>query len=154
MIGCLESSRLKGERLRDGHFETLNALHRDARVMATLGGVRPPEETRAFLGRQLAHWDEHGFGLLMFFAKADAAFVARAGLRRVRIGGREEVELAYAVAADHWGHGYATELGQALLDAGFGELGLDEIVYFTWSENRASRRVMEKLGFVPRAGSH
>ena len=148
MIDSLETARLRGERLREDHFETLSALHQDAKVMATLGGLRTTRETRVFLGKQLAHWDEHGFGLLIFCAKADGAFVARAGLRRLHIGGRDEVELAYVVAADHWGRGYATELGRALLEYGFCDLGLAEIACYTGQCNAASRRVMEKLGFV------
>jgi ribosomal-protein-alanine N-acetyltransferase len=47
---------------------------------------------------------------------------------------------------ERWGEGLATELALASIDAGFGTLGLDELIAFTLIHNRASRRVMEKAG--------
>jgi RimJ/RimL family protein N-acetyltransferase len=46
--------------------------------------------------------------------------------------------------------GFATEAARAALEFGFSEVGLDEIVSFTWTENAASLRVMEKLGMKRR----
>ncbi|MGH2968657.1 MAG: GNAT family N-acetyltransferase [Solirubrobacteraceae bacterium] len=43
--------------------------------------------------------------------------------------------------------GFATELGAASVRHAFEQLALDVVVAFTLPDNRASRRVMEKLGF-------
>ena len=56
------------------------------------------------------------------------------------------VEIGWRLAAEHWGHGYATEAARAVLAFGFERLGLPEIVSFTTTANVRSRRVMEKLG--------
>ena len=56
------------------------------------------------------------------------------------------VEIGWRLAAEHWGHGYATEAARAVLAYGFERLGLAEIVSFTTTANVRSRRVMEKLG--------
>jgi ribosomal-protein-alanine N-acetyltransferase len=74
-------------------------------------------------------------------------FVRRAGLRNTRVGGNDEVELAYALAAEYWDRGLATEMAQAILKLAFERLGLTNVVCFTLPTNRASRRVMEKVGF-------
>ena len=58
------------------------------------------------------------------------------------------VEAAWRLARPYWGRGYAYEAARAAIDDGFGRLGLDEIVAFTVPANRASRRVMEKLGMT------
>ena len=58
------------------------------------------------------------------------------------------VEMGWRLAADAWGHGYATEAARAALAFGFGELGLREIVSFTVPHNLRSRRVMEKIGMT------
>jgi RimJ/RimL family protein N-acetyltransferase len=58
------------------------------------------------------------------------------------------VELGYAIVAERWGEGLATELGAAAIEIGFRDLDLEEIVAFTLPNNVASRRVMEKLGFA------
>ena len=55
-------------------------------------------------------------------------------------------ELGWLVAPQHQGQGLATEAARALLDLCFGPLGLRRVVASTLEDNRASARVMEKLG--------
>lgn len=50
------------------------------------------------------------------------------------------------LARSYWGHGFATEAGEATLRFGFTTLHLNEIVAFTAVANLGSRRVMERLG--------
>jgi RimJ/RimL family protein N-acetyltransferase len=140
--------RLSASRLDADDFDTLCALHRDPAVMAMIGGVRSDERTRAYLAANIEHWREHGFGLWIFRDPATRAFVGRGGLRHIVLEGQSEVEVAYALARDAWGKGYATEIARASLDVGFRLLGLQDIVAFALPENQASRRVMEKVGFA------
>lgn len=56
------------------------------------------------------------------------------------------VETGWRLARAHWGQGYATEAARAALMHGFGPLGLREIVAYAAVGNRASRRVMERIG--------
>jgi [ribosomal protein S5]-alanine N-acetyltransferase len=119
-------------------------MHRDAAVMATLGGPRSDERTREFLRRNLGHWTEHGFGLWLARSRS-GQFVGRGGLRHVHVGGVAEIELAYALMPAFWGRGLATELATALLQIAFDQLAIAQVVAFTITTNVASRRVMEKL---------
>lgn len=61
---------------------------------------------------------------------------------------RGQIVLGYWIAAAHWGLGYATEAARAVLDFGFGWLGLAGIGAQYYEENQASGRVLAKLGFV------
>jgi RimJ/RimL family protein N-acetyltransferase len=54
--------------------------------------------------------------------------------------------LGYWIGVPYWGNGYATEAGRAVLDHGFGELGLNRVYAHCFARNPASRRVLEKLG--------
>jgi ribosomal-protein-alanine N-acetyltransferase len=56
-------------------------------------------------------------------------------------------EIGYALARAHWGHGYVTEGLQAMVDHGFGALGLNRIEADIDPRNAASARVLEKIGF-------
>ena len=56
------------------------------------------------------------------------------------------VEIAWRLASQYWGFGYATEAAKAVFDYGYKELNLKEIVSFTVPENKRSIRVMEKIG--------
>jgi [ribosomal protein S5]-alanine N-acetyltransferase len=142
------TGRLLGERLRPHHLEEMRTLHRDPVAMATLGGLRDDEDTRRWLGVNLGHWERHGFGLWVFRDRADGRFVGRGGLRHVEVEGRDEVEVAYALVPAFWGRGLATEIACVSVATAFGPPGLGSVIAFTLPENRRSRRVMEKAGFV------
>ena len=58
-----------------------------------------------------------------------------------------EVELTYALGRDSWKKGYATEMGQALIEYGLEELGIGRIIQGVRSENRNSVKLMQRLGF-------
>lgn len=146
-IITFRTDRLIAERLRGEDLDELCRMHHDPRVMATLGGLRSDEQTQQFLRDNLRHWDRHGYGLWMFRAKAGGRFVGRGGLRHVHVGGHDEVELAYALMAEFWGSGLATEMAKAIVTVAFAHLGMADIVAFTLATNQASRRVMEKVGF-------
>ena len=58
------------------------------------------------------------------------------------------VDFGYRLAAEHWGSGYATEAGRAVIAYGFEQLGLKSIVATADMRNAGSIRVIEKLGFT------
>lgn len=120
-------------------------MHEVPSVMASLGGVRSGDETRDFLATNLAHWDRWGYGLWILRDQA-GAFVGRAGLRHVALDGMDEVELAYALMPEFSGQGLGTEIGQALLGLGLRHFQLTRIIALTLTTNRASERIMVKLG--------
>lgn len=146
-IERFSTSRLLAERLQFQHLHELYRMHQNQQVMATLGGVRSDEETRLFIFNNLNHWQQYGFGLWVFRDQVNHQFVGRAGLRNTNIDGKEEVELAYALMEKFWGQGLATEMGEKILKIGFELLNIAEVVCLTLTMNRASQRVMEKLGF-------
>ena len=116
--------------------------------MATLGGVRSDAETRAWLERNLERWERDGFGRWVFRDRADCGLVGRGGLRRFELEGSDEVELNYTVVAERWNLGFGTEIARAVVAVGAEHLGLRDVIAFTLPTNVASRRVMEKAGFV------
>ena len=146
-VETFSTERLIATRLRIDDFDEIYRMHRDPKVMATLGGVRDEEETRQFFRRNLDHWDTHRYGLWILRDKTEDRFVGRAGLRNVTVGGSDEIEVAYALRQEWWGKGLATEIAKAILEVGFDRLGMGNIVCFTQTTNPASQRVMQKAGF-------
>lgn len=57
-------------------------------------------------------------------------------------------ELGYWIGAPFWNRGYATEAARAVLDYGFGELGLHRIMARHFPRNPASGAVLTKLGMM------
>jgi ribosomal-protein-alanine N-acetyltransferase len=63
----------------------------------------------------------------------------------------KRAELGYALGVDYRGQGYATEACRELVAYGFTALGLHRIQATTSSVNRASWRVMERVGMQQEA---
>jgi ribosomal-protein-alanine N-acetyltransferase len=151
----LETPRLVLTRPTDVDLPDLIAMHSDPRVMATLGGLRSLDELDGSNQRLLAGWENDGFSWWIARYRLDGTFVGRGGLRRVQVGGRDEVEIGYGLAAEFWGQGLATEIAEASVRVGFAVLRLSELICFTLPTNTRSRRVMEKAGFrYERDGEH
>jgi RimJ/RimL family protein N-acetyltransferase len=142
----LTTARLRGEAISPAHFDALCGLLGDPRVGVWLGGPARPAAVREQIARQRELWARAGFGLWTFFDRATGELAGRGGLMPAALDGDSTVEVAWAVRAERWGEGLATEIGGAALDVAFDILRLEEVVAFTLTDNVASRRVMEKLG--------
>ncbi len=142
------TARLAAERLTADHLPEIRRMHRDAAVMAQLGGVRDEAQTAAYLARNLRHWAEHGFGLWILREVGGGEPVGRAVLRHLLVEGVDEVEVGYAFYPAFWGRGLATEVATACLELGRRELGLATIVAVTSPGNLASQHVLQKVGLV------
>jgi RimJ/RimL family protein N-acetyltransferase len=149
-IDAFTTARLVATRRSEADYDDLRRLHQDPLAMATLSADGQPlaeEQTRASLNNSLEHWERHGFGVWTFRDLVDSAFVGYCGLRCDVVEGRDEVELLYALLPAYWGRGLASEMAAAVLAIGFERLGLTDVIAYTLTTNRASRRVIEKAGF-------
>ncbi len=147
-LDSFATPRLHVERLTEAHLDEILRMDRDPRVMAWLGGVRTKEQSRAYLARNLEHWERYGFGLWIVRNAAREAIVGRAVVRHLDVEGVPEVEIGYALYPEWWGQGFATELANRCIVIGRSALGLESLVAVTHPHNAASRHVMEKVGMV------
>ena len=115
----------------------------------TLGLPRPYPREKVdqwfnFIEKQ---WDEDSGYEFGIFLNQSGEYVGNCGLlginRRSEIGG-----ISYNCDPAKWGNGYTTEAAYALCSFGFDVLKLNRIDGGCMSINPASRRVMEKVGFI------
>ena len=149
----LETSRLFLRPFQENDAIDMAVILGDPEVMRHIGRGTPKtfEETVDYLQFLLRHEAAYGFSLWAMVRKNDDRVIGQCGLWHLEKTG--EVDLAYTLAQDCWGQGYATEASIAWLDYAFGfgqELGhgldLPRIVAISKPENRASIRILEKLG--------
>ena len=69
------------------------------------------------------------------------------GFARLGPTGVQAAHLGYAIAADHWGHGYATDASRTLVRFAFENLDLHRVSAAIGPENLASIAVVKRLGF-------
>lgn len=141
-----QTARLRAERLSAAHVLELQQMDRDPQVMTYLGGVRDDAGLEAYLERNLAHWDQFGYGVWMLYSVESGGFAGRAVLRHVDVEGRDEVEVGYGFLPAFWGQGLATEITHACLRIAREDVGLSSVVALTALDNAASRKVLEKAG--------
>ena len=146
--GSLGTPRLILRPWLDRDREPFARMSTDPRVMQHLLPFASPEAVDAWIDRQCAHLEAHGFCFWAIEAKADGAFIGAAGLLRVGYEAHftPAVEVGWRVDRRFWGQGYAPEAAACAIRFGFEHLELQEIVANTAPANRNSRRVMEKLG--------
>jgi ribosomal-protein-alanine N-acetyltransferase len=71
-----------------------------------------------------------------------------AGFIRLALSGVKAAKLGYAIAADRWGQGLATDAARTMISFGFEELGLHRITAAIGPQNVMSIAVVAKLGFI------
>jgi RimJ/RimL family protein N-acetyltransferase len=134
--------------LRPGWKEDAPALTRaiaDEQVVRNLATVPWPyadADAEAFLAKPR----DSVLPTFLITERTDGAprLVGACGLGRRPSGA---VEMGYWIARAHWGRGFATEAGRALIEIA-STLGLAQLEASHFVDNPASGRVLEKLGFV------
>jgi RimJ/RimL family protein N-acetyltransferase len=144
----LQSERLRLGPWRDDDLEEYAALvgERDRRSAAASRDGRPAlDELRATIRRQQSALADTGIALLVI--RRDAAFAGYCGLTQGRATAAEP-ELAYELLRSFQGKGYATEAARAVVDAA-AATGRRRLWATVRPWNRASLRVLDKIGFAP-----
>ncbi len=147
----LETARLMLRPFTEEDAEALHAaVYGDADVMRYMpGGIpRTLAQTQNVVDFFISHWTLNGYGAWAVIQKSDQRFIGQCGLNFVAE--LQDVEVLYALAKDTWGQGLATEAAHASMRYGFNKLALGKIIALAAKDNKASRRVMEKLGMTYR----
>lgn len=88
-------------------------------------------------------YEKNGFGRWALVTKGDKEVIGWCGLKKHE---DNTVDIGYRIFKNQWNKGYATEASIACLEYGFQVFELDEIIANAATENKASIRVMEKIG--------
>lgn len=146
-IERIETARMILTRPIEAEFPEYVRFNADPQVMATLGGVRTESQAREIFDRMLGGWNAVGFGLWTLRDKETNAFIGRGGARVVYLEGKPETEIGYGLHVEYWGKGLAMEVAREGMRVAFEVIGVPDMVCFTLPTNKASQRVMEKVGF-------
>ena len=102
---------------------------------------------REAYGEMLAHPEDWGWYALWLIVRKDGSHIGNLSFKGVPEDG--VVELGYGIAEEFRGFGYATEAVETILAWAFDQPGVTAVAAETEPDNAASRRVLEKCGFVP-----
>lgn len=144
----LETERLCLRQLRIDDAAFIQGLVNDPDWLRFIGdrGVRTLADARSYLENgPMAMYPRLGFGLWLV-ERHDRAPLGMCGL--IKRATLPDVDLGFAFMPAARGRGYAFEAAVAARDYGFEVLGLQRLVAITSPQNRASARLLVRLGFV------
>ncbi len=140
---------LTTERLILREFELTDAeamfnLNSDEEVLRYTGDKQfeSIEDANNFF-KNYPDYEKNGFGRWALVTKGDKEVIGWCGLKKHE---DNTVDIGYRIFKNQWNKGYATEVSIACLEYGFQVFELDEIIANAATENKASIRVMEKIG--------
>lgn len=123
------------------------AMNKDVRVMKYFPALLTEAETGSFYDRIRAEFDRAGWGLYALELKTTGQFIGYVGLHEINFEAdfTPGIEIGWRLAADYHRRGYATEAAKAVLE--IAKLhGIECLYSFTAEINKASERVMQKIG--------
>ncbi len=145
----IQTARLLLRPFREEDEAGLHRLWNDQLVRRYLWDGRPvPRHVVAkHIERSQRSFKEYGFGHFTISpTSAPTRTIGFAGLvPREKLG---YVELYYGLLPSYWGKGLATEAARAVLQFGFEEIGLPQILAGSDPPNTSSFRVMARLGMT------
>jgi len=147
----IETPRLRLRELTPNDEDALAAMFADPEVMTWIGqgGVIDREGARRVVTRELANYAAHGYGEWALTLHDSDQMIGLCGLIDwPDLDGHPEMEVAYLLARDAWGRGFATEAASAIRDWAIRELGRDRLVSLVYHDNVASAAVARKLGMA------
>lgn len=150
----ITTSRLRLREFRPGDWRAVHAFGSDPEVMRYMLAGDPFTErrSRAYVAEAIAWAKEvprtnYGFAITLL-ASGQLIGGCRLGITDRE---RREADVGYGIHRSYWNQGYGTEALRALLEFGFGELGLSRIVAEVVAANARSIRVLQKAGMKPEA---
>ena len=94
----------------------------------------------------LDSYQQYGYGKYALIHRQSKRLIGYCGIAVKEIEGKLENELGYRLDSDFWGKGLATEAMKACLEYYFDKFKFDSVLGIVEPENKASIRVLEKVG--------
>jgi len=143
-IPTLETERLRLRAFCASDLDGYAALNADPEVMLHLGGTWERGRSWRHMAYLLGHWQLRGAGTWAVEHKETGVFVGAIGFFEPE--GWPGFELAGRLMRHWWGRGCASEAARAALDHAFTVWKKDRVISLVHPENRASVRLVERIG--------
>jgi RimJ/RimL family protein N-acetyltransferase len=150
-IGNKNQTIIETDRLILREFQLEDAqnffeLNNDKLVMKYTGDkpFNSVNESRQLIENYDAY-PQTGMGRWTVVEKSSGLILGWCGLKKHADG---MIDLGYRFHQKYWNQGFATEASAACLEYGHHQLGIKRIIGRTAQENKASIRVLEKIGMV------
>jgi len=143
------TSRLELRPFSESDTDGIANLLADSETTRFIGNVKSREAAAESVRAMRDAYATRGWGTLAVIPRGTQECVGYCGVRPLAHTG--EIEVAFALQRRCWNLGYATEAAAASIDAAFEHLRVKSLVATVYPDNKASLRVLGKLGMTPEA---
>lgn len=145
-IPQLQTYRLILRGFQEEDLDAYVEMCADPEVMRYIGKGQTLSRSESWrsMATMLGHWQLRGYGMWAVEERQSGETIGRVGCWQPE--GWIGFEIGWALRRDYWGQGLATEAAKKAMDYAFRELQQSRVMSLIRPENRASRRVAEKLG--------
>lgn len=140
------SERVRLREFRDSDLDALAAMVADLEQMAFYPQPRTRDEAAAWIRRNRALYETHGFGSWLIELIPFSCFAGYCGIRPLELDGVAEVEIGWHVHKRLWNQGVATEAAAMACATAASRFTLSRLIALIHPDHIASRRVAEHLG--------
>lgn len=139
----LTSRRCTLRAIHKADLAPLRELYSNPLTRKYLGGPRNPEHFEKDFTAFFQTHSQSPYWIIE--TQSTGAFIGEVSLGLHHNG--KEVEISYQLHPEQWGKGLASEAIQTVLEYAFTQCKLSSVLAETQTQNRASCRLLEKLGF-------
>lgn len=144
----IETARLLLRDWKEEDLKPFAKINQDPLVMRYFLNPLTEDESLDFYNRIRDEFKEFGYGLYAIEKKEDGSFIGFAGYHNISFDEdfTPGVEIGWRIRYEDWNKGYVTEAAKACLIYAKDHLPFKTIWSFTSLPNKASERVMQKIG--------
>lgn len=148
----METARLVIRQWKASDYEPFAQMNQDCEVMRYFPRHLTTTESNEMIEKSKELLEQDGFGFWAMQSK-DGEFLGFVALAKVQFECKftGSIEIGWRLKKTAWGKGFASEGARKLLEYGFLNLKLNEIVSLTAKVNQRSWRVMERIGMTTNA---
>lgn len=140
----LETSRCSIINLQESDYKEVKELYSNVRVREFLGGTIGDEEFgKRFL--DMCIW-RRGSIYWVIRQRDTSEFIGLASLDLYHDG--ISTEVSYQLMPKWWGQGYGREILEYIIELAFRNIKLNKLIAETQAANKASRRLLERVGMT------
>ena len=125
----LETERLTMRRMSLEDIDNLQLIFADPLAMFFYPKTLDREETKAWILKVMAQYEQYGAGMWACHLKDNGEFVGQCGLYfQTDVDGKDEVEVGYLFLRKYWSQGYATEAAKVVMEYARNRLGFKRLI--------------------------
>ena len=144
----LETERLILREWQDSDLEVFARIVQDKEIMHHYPDIWNAKQVEDSMVKNKKSFAENKFCFFPVILKESKSLIGFTGINKVDFEEKftPAVEIGWIIDKKYWKQGFASEAAKKVLEYGFAEIQLNEIVSFTAAINTPSQKLMEKVG--------